>query len=310
MENTNRTNGPVPYGQAPKEEENPMESRAGELEKLTVDVGSYSFTALAAGPPDGPLALLLHGWPEFASSWTEVLLALGSAGYRAVAFDQRGYSTGARPAEVEQYAPDHLVADALAVADAQGARRFHLVGHDWGGMVAWALASAHPERLLSLAVLATPHPVALQQASAEDPDQYHRLDYVRFFRRPDGAAERSLLADHAARLRAAYLGRVPQHLVSENIRRLSEPGALTATLNWYRAVDDDLTVPAGRIAVPTLYIWGSEDAALGRNAATRTAGFIDGPYRFEILEGASHWLPEEAPGVVVPLLLKHLSAQG
>ena len=161
MENTNRTNVPVP-----NEGEDPMESRAGELEKLTVDVGSYSFTGLAAGPPNGPVALLLHGWPEFASSWTEVLLALGSAGYRAVAFDQRGYSTGARPAEVEQYAPDHLVADALAVADAQGARRFHLVAHDWGGMVAWVLASAHPERLLALAVLATPHPVALPTGCA------------------------------------------------------------------------------------------------------------------------------------------------
>src|SRR3989442_6655366 len=120
MENKNRTNVPVPYVQTPNEEENPMESRAGELEKLTVDVGSYSFTGLAAGPPDGPLALLLHGWPEFASSWTQVLLALGSAGYRAVAVDQRGYSTGAPPAEGAPYPPEHLVADAPAGADRQG----------------------------------------------------------------------------------------------------------------------------------------------------------------------------------------------
>jgi pimeloyl-ACP methyl ester carboxylesterase len=277
------------------------------VEKFIIEVREYRFTALGAGPRDGVPVLLLHGWPEFASSWTEELKALGSAGYRVIAVDQRGYSTGARPTEVEKYAPEHLVADALAFADSQGAQRFHLIAHDWGGMVAWALASAHPDRLLSLAVLATPHPVALQQASAADEDQYHRLDYVRFFREPGGAAEKALLADDAARLRAAYGGRVPEHLVNENVRRLSESGALTATLNWYRAVDDDINIPAGRIAVPTLYIWGSDDMALGRDAAQRTAGFIDAPFQFEILEGASHWLPEEAPDKVIPLLLDHIS---
>jgi pimeloyl-ACP methyl ester carboxylesterase len=96
--------------------------------------------------------------------------------------------------------------------------------------------------------------------------------------------------------------------VDDNVRRLSEPGALSATLNWYRALPDDLSYPAGRIAVPTLYVWGSEDRALGREAALLTRGFVDGPYRFEILEGASHWLPEEAPDRIIPLLLDHLAA--
>ncbi|MFJ7905174.1 alpha/beta fold hydrolase [Streptomyces sp. NPDC096198] len=277
------------------------------LEELTIDVGPHRHDALAAGPRDGDLVLLLHGWPEFADCWTEELHALAEAGYRAVAVDQRGYSPGARPEKPTDYAVEHLVDDALAFADAQGADRFHLVAHDWGGMVAWALASTHPERLKSLSVLATPHPRALNQAAESSQEQYHRLDYVRFFRQPDGAAEAALLADDAARLRSVYGGRIPDRLVEDNVSRLSRPGALTATLNWYRAIDDALTVPAGRITVPTLFIWGSEDIALGREAAQNTEDFIDGPYRFESLEGASHWLPEEVPDLVVPLVLDHLA---
>ncbi|WP_374992891.1 alpha/beta fold hydrolase [Streptomyces lydicus] len=212
----------------------------------------------------------------------------------------------ARPPRIADYAVPELVADALAFADSQGAGRFHLVSHDWGGMVAWALAGTHPERLKSLTVLATPHPDALNRAAAEDSDQHHRLDYVRFFRRDDGAAEAALLADGAARLRAAYGGKVPEALVEGNVRRLSEPGALTATLNWYRAPESVISVPAGRITVPTLFLWGSEDVALGRVAAESTGEWVDGPYRFEVLDGASHWLPEEVPAEVTPKILDHL----
>ncbi|MEV0373785.1 alpha/beta hydrolase [Streptomyces sp. NPDC050636] len=276
------------------------------IERLEIQIGPHTYDALASGPADGDFVLLLHGWPEFADSWSAVLPALGAAGYRALAVDQRGYSPRARPPRIADYAVPELVADALAFADSQGAGRFHLVSHDWGGMVAWALAGAHPERLKSLTVLATPHPEALNRAAAGDPDQHHRLDYVRFFRRESGLAEAALLADDAARLRAAYGGRVPGELVAANVRRLTEPGALTATLNWYRAPESVISVPAGRITVPTLFLWGSEDTALGRGAAQATAEWADGPYRFEALEGASHWLPEEVPEVVTPKILGHL----
>ncbi|GFE18627.1 haloalkane dehalogenase [Streptomyces glebosus] len=276
------------------------------FDHLEIQVGRHTYDALACGPTDGEFVLLLHGWPEFADSWSAVLTALGAAGYRAVAVDQRGYSPRARPPRIADYAVPELVADALAFADSQGAGRFHLVSHDWGGMVAWAVAGAHPERLKSLTVLATPHPDALNRAAAEDSAQHHMLDYVRFFRRDDGAAEAALLADDAARLRAAYGGKVPAALVDDNVRRLSAPGALTATLNWYRAPESVISVPAGRITVPTLFLWGSEDVALGRGAAESTGEWVDGPYRFEALEGASHWLPEEAPGLVMPPILAHL----
>ncbi|MEV0069428.1 MULTISPECIES: alpha/beta fold hydrolase [unclassified Amycolatopsis] len=285
-----------------------------QLREVTLRAGDHQHTALAAGPEDGEPVLLLHGWPEFADSWTAELHTLGDAGYHAVAVDQRGYAREARPNGVEHYSIDALVADALSFADTlttgtAAPRRFHLVAHDWGGMVAWVLATRYPERLKSLTVLSTPHPVALKQAAKDEEQQNHDLDYVRFFRAPGGVAEASMLADGAARLRAAYAGRIAEDQVERNVARLTEPGALTATLNWYRgATDDEFTVPAGRITVPTLYVWGAQDTKLGRTAATNTAEFVDAAYRFEVFDDAGHWLPEEAADRVNPLLLAHLSA--
>lgn len=280
---------------------------AGVLERLTVTVGGHRHSALAAGPASGELVLLLHGWPEFADAWTEQLHALGEAGYRALAVDQRGYAAGARPEGVEHYTLDHLVGDALAFAESQGADRFHLVARDWGGMVAWALAAAHPDRLRSLTVLSTPHPAALQRAVATDDGQSHDLGYIRFFRREAGKAEKYLLRDEAAQLRAVYSRRIPKAVVEGTVTRLSEPGALTATLNWYRgATNDEFDIPAGRIKVPTLYLWGREDPYLGQSAAEQTVHHIDAEYRFQIIEGASQWMAMEAPDEVSALLLDHV----
>jgi pimeloyl-ACP methyl ester carboxylesterase len=279
---------------------------AGVLEQLTVTIGGHHHSALAAGPASGELVLLLHGWPEFADAWTEQLHALGEAGYRALAVDQRGYAAGARPDGVEHYTLDHLVGDALAFADNQGADRFHLVARDWGGMVAWALAAARPDRLRSLTVLSTPHPSALQRAVATDDGQFHDLGYIRFFRRAVGKAEHYLLRDEAAQLRAVYSRRIPEAIVERAVTRLSEPGALTATLNWYRgATTDEFDIPAGRIKVPTLYLWGREDPYLGQSAAEQTVHHIDAEYRFQIIEGASQWMAMEAPDEVSALLLDH-----
>ncbi|MEV6609609.1 alpha/beta hydrolase [Kutzneria sp. NPDC051319] len=279
------------------------------MESLTITLGEHVFDALAAGPADGDLVLLLHGYPEFADCWTEELAALGAAGYRAVAVDQRGYSPGARPTSISDYVVDNLVADALGFADSQGAGRFHLVCHDWGGLVGWALAGAHSDRLKSFTVLATPHPQALYAAISSDEDQSSRVNYVRYFRANVGGAEEGFLADGGARLRAAYGGAVSAELVESNVKRFSEPGALTAALSWYRAVDgDDLNIPCGRVSAPTLYIWGSEDVALGRLAAETTKDWVDGPYQFVELPGASHWLPEESADTVIPLMLEHIAA--
>ncbi|WIV55952.1 alpha/beta fold hydrolase [Amycolatopsis nalaikhensis] len=277
------------------------------LEETTIAVGGHHHSALAAGPERGEFVLFLHGWPEFADSWTEQLHALGEAGYRAVAVDQRGYARGARPEDVEEYSLDLLVADALAFADSQGARRFHVVARDWGSMVAWTLATRHPHRLRSLTVLGTPHPAALRQAIAMDDGQAHDLGYIGFFRHGAGKAEKFLLRDEAAQLRAVYGRRIPVEILERTVARLSEPGALTATLNWYRSAANDLSaVPAGRVTVPTLYLWGSEDPYLGQGAAELTVHHIDAEYRFHIVEGASQWMALEAADEVIALLLDHL----
>ena len=268
--------------------------------------GGLVFDALVDGPADGGVVLLLHGFPQSSAIWLPQLEALADAGYRAVAFDQRGYSPGARPKGVEQYRIARLVDDTLGVANHLGADRFSVVGHDWGAVVAWHLAAHHPDRIRSLTVLSVPHPVAFAMALASsEGDQRHRSSYISFFRQAH-VAETTLLADGlATMLRASgYPGDV-----DERVGALSQPGALTAALNWYRAIDFTLVSGVGRITVPTLYAWSTGDVALGREGAEATATFVEGPYRFEILEGVSHWIPEEVPDVVTRLLLEHLAGE-
>ncbi|MFE5541338.1 alpha/beta fold hydrolase [Streptomyces sp. NPDC056519] len=273
-----------------------------------VTVGPHVHTALAAGPPDGEKVLLLHGFPQFADSWTDQLASLARAGYRALAVDQRGYAAGARPGRVADYTVDRLVGDALAFSQALGSGPFHLVGHDWGGLVAWAFATEHPELLASLTVLSTPHPRALAAALRSDPEQVRRSAYVQRFRLPGGVAEAGLLADGGAGLRHVYGDSLPPDRIDSYVARFAEPGALTAALNYYRALPGNLTLPGGRIRVPTLYVWGDQDIALGRTAAEGTGAWVDARYRFEVLEGAGHWLPDENADRVDPHLLAHLAA--
>jgi pimeloyl-ACP methyl ester carboxylesterase len=274
--------------------------------QLQLPVGPFTFEARAAGPTDGRLVLLLHGFPQSSRSWVAQLGALGDAGYRAVAFDQRGYSPGARPEGVEAYRVVHLVADVLAVADSLGGRQFDLVGHDWGGALAWQVAGRHGERLRSLTVLSTPHPFAFAAALADHQgEQAKKSWYMTWFRTPE-EPERTLLADGAAGLLDIYAG-LPQDAVDEYVERLSQPGALTAAINWYRATSRDLVEGMGPVTTPTLYVWSDQDVALGRTAAEATGAHVDGPYRFEVLEGVSHWIPEEAADSCTRLLLDHLA---
>jgi pimeloyl-ACP methyl ester carboxylesterase len=275
------------------------------FETFTLPVNGHRFDAIACGDPRAPLVLFLHGWPSFADCWRAIMAPVAAAGFRALAIDQRGYSPGARPAEIADYAIDHLLADIEGFAkELVGDARFHLVGHDWGGALAWAYAGHHADRLASLTVLSTPHGKAFREALRDDAEQQAMSDYIRIFRQPDHRAERALLGDGARKLRALYAGKCPAAEVDQNVARLSAPGALTATLNWYRALDNKLLgLP---VATPTLFIWGSGDLALGATAAKATAACITGPYQFEILKGYSHWLPEEAPGIVAGFLTAHL----
>jgi pimeloyl-ACP methyl ester carboxylesterase len=282
-----------------------MSGSGSEAETIDLQANGFTFTGLAAGPESGELVLLLHGWPQFADSWTEVAFLLGKAGYRAVALDQRGYSVAARPEAEAAYAMEHLVADVLAFADALGRPRFHIVAHDWGAIVGWHVAQWHPERVLSFTSLAIPHPRALGEAKATDPDQQKRGAYVEFFKAPGNVAEKALLKNDATALRASYEGKLSSAQVDENVRRLSEPGALTAVLNWYRAFDFDSKL--GDVSVPILHVWASNDRALGELSARNTSRYVSGPYRLEIVP-TSHWIADEMPDEIVAMILPHLAA--
>ena len=268
-----------------------------------------TFRARTAGPDDGRLVMLLHGFPETSASWERQIDALAAAGYRVVAPDQRGYSPGARPEGVEHYAIGHLMADVLAIADWFGAHKVDVVGHDWGGMVAWALAIHYPERLRSLTAVSTPHPAAFAAALRDEgADQRQRSGYVDIFRKV-GEGEDLFLADNAAGLRRLYgsNGSSPE-AAKEYISVLTQPGAITAALNWYRATSFSDGGDQGPVTVPTLYVWSDGDVALGPDAAKLTADHVTGPYRFEPLEGVSHWIPEEAPDRLNQFLLEHLQS--
>jgi pimeloyl-ACP methyl ester carboxylesterase len=280
------------------------------LESLRIPVGDEAFRARAAGPPDGELVLLLHGFPQTSWSYRHQLEALGDAGYRAVAFDQRGYSSEARPAGVERYRIPHFVADVLAVADELGGFEFHLVGHDWGAAVAWQVAGRHQDRLRTLTALSVPHPFAFGRALSGEggSDQGARSGYMEFFR-SEGAAD-AFLADDAAGLRNLYaMSGLEGADVEPYVEVLTQPGAMQAALNWYVAADVSAVEGLGPITMPTLFVWSTEDPALGREGAEWTAEYVEGPYRFEVLEGVSHWIPEEAPDRLNELLLQHLASE-
>nr|WP_244258412.1 alpha/beta hydrolase [Streptomyces sp. Tu 2975] len=270
---------------------------------MSISTAAGVFDAIAAGPPDGRPVLLLHGFPQTGLAWRRQIAALAEHGYRVVAPDQRGYSPGVRPERPEDYRIGALVDDVLAITEELGWASFDLVGHDWGGAVAWWTADAHPGRVRTVTVVSTPHPGALATALRTDQDQRERSRYMIEWREAPATEERMLAGDAEA-LRASYAGKVPQDSADAYVRHLSRPGALTAALNWYRAGRPDGAI--GVIDVPTLYVWSTQDSAFGPAAAQETRQWVKGPYRFETLQGVSHWVPEEAPETLNRLLLEHL----
>jgi len=286
----------------------------GALRNIEIPVGEMIFDALATGPEDGPLVLLLHGFPQTSLSFRHQLEILGRAGFHAVAPDQRGYSPRARPADYREYAMPLLIGDVLGMADALGADRFHLVGHDWGGAVAWVLAGAAPQRILTLTVLSTPHVAAMARFRADPTsEQSQRSSYFAQFSQP--GAEKGFLENDAALLMSIWSGLEPDAIEAYR-GALGNPDALAAALAWYRAAFGQPAAaapsapppPSPPIRLPTLYVWGTEDPAFAREAAEATEDFVEGPYRFVELDGQGHWVAERAADHVSELILEHVTA--
>jgi pimeloyl-ACP methyl ester carboxylesterase len=266
---------------------------------MTVRANGLDFDVRTGGPEGGPPVLLLHGFPQHSGMWDGVVPALHQAGLRTYAPSQRGYSPGARPSDVDGYPMSDCVADAVALLDALGIDRADVVGHDWGSVVSWHLAVTHTDRVRTLTAVSVPHPEAVSRARhVEGSDQKQRSAYMMLFAMP-GAAEETLLADGARRLRRLFQP-LPDAVVDTYVEPLLEPGALTGALNWYRKLERP---GIGPTEVPVTFIWGNQDQAIGRIAAELCQDFVSGDYRFVELDGISHWLPDQCPEVVAAEVL-------
>jgi len=266
------------------------------------------FDCSVAGRPDDPLVLLLHGFGVSRHFWDAQVPALADAGFFALAPNQRGYSPGARPdpRDLDAYRIDRLVDDALDIvaASGHGDRRFHLVGHDWGGSLSWIIAARHPERLRTLIMLSRPHPASFLRALAmPDGDQKRRSGHHTAFLEPDAVTK--LLANDCEWLRSRHMRQgMPRAATDAHMSVLGNEPALEAALAWYRSSGP--RQPLGPIKVPTLYLWGDADDTVGRVAAEGTGEFIDAPYRFEVLPGVGHYAADQVPDRVTELLLAHM----
>ncbi|HYY18794.1 MAG TPA: alpha/beta fold hydrolase [Streptosporangiaceae bacterium] len=258
-----------------------------------------------AGP--GQAVILLHGFPQDRRCWDRVGATLAEQGYRVLAPDLRGYSPGAQPVARSAYRNAELAADVLALADAAGAERFHLAGHDWGAALAWYVAGRHPGRVASLAAMSVPHPQAFGRAMVSS-GQAARSWYMAAWQLP-WLPERALTRRRGQVFRDSLV-RMGLDPVSADryATRARDPAGLRGPLNWYRAMPLRLREPAGPIQVPTMFIWGNRDRFVSRAAAELCGQYVTGRYRFAELDGASHWLPERAPDRVAALLSEHFTS--
>ncbi len=281
----------------------------GEITKIQITVGDFVFDARAAGPETGEVVLLLHGFPQNSYEWRHQLKALGEAGYRAIAPDQRGYSPGARPLDISDYGILALAGDVVGMADALGASRFRVVGHDWGAAVAWVVSVLAKDRVVSVEPMSVPHPDAFSQVLADTTScQYAASAYFDTF--TTAGATDLFVANDFAVLKAAYAD-VPAEDVDVYVAEIGNRETIDAGLNWYRAnvTNRQVTNPGlGPTTVPTQFFWSDGDTFLCRDGAELTAQFVTGPYRFEVIQGVNHWIPDLASDVVNPLLLEHFQA--
>ena len=280
----------------------------------TVEANGLRFAVDEAGEGDA-VALCLHGFPESRRSWRHQLPALAAMGWRAVAPDMRGYGGSSRPAGKDAYRLDALVADAAALFDALGARRRLLVGHDWGGMVAWVFAIRQARPLDGLVVLNIPHPARFREELRRSWRQRMRSWYIALFQLPR-LPEALLTARHAAAIGRAITGtamrpeRFGPEIIAHYRDNAVQPGAMTAMLNYYRANFSAKGVAAdtGMVAVPTLLIWGEADTALDIILVPGTERYVP-QLTVHRLPGVSHWVQQEAPDEVNAAIEAWLAAQ-
>jgi pimeloyl-ACP methyl ester carboxylesterase len=264
----------------------------------TVELGDLSFAVEDEG--EGPPVVLLHGFPDSHVLWRHQVPALVAAGYRVINPDLRGFGESSRPQEAERYGILDLVGDVMGIMDSCGVQRAHVVGHDWGAALAWAMAAFAPDRVDHLVALSVGHPLAFREVGFV---QRQKSWYMLLFQF-EGIAEQWLSNDDFANLRDWAHHPDIDRVVAD----LSRPGALTAALNWYRANVHPRTwlepaIPFPPVQAPTMGVWSSGDFALDEAGMTGSDRYVDGGWRYERIEGPGHWMQLEAPDQVSELLI-------
>jgi pimeloyl-ACP methyl ester carboxylesterase len=282
---------------------------SGARERL-VQSNGVRLHVVEAGPEGGPPVVLLHGFPEFWHGWRKQIGPLAEAGFRVIVPDQRGYNTSDKPGGVAAYRIETLAEDVVGLLDAAGLERASIVGHDWGGVVAWWTVLVHPERVSRLSILNVPHPAVLRRHLLSSPRQMLRSWYILFFQLP-GLPERFLAKDGFANLARAVRGGRKGTCTDADLALYREawtqPGALTAMVNWYRAALRWASgrLPRLRVSAETLLLWGARDRFLGREMAEPSAALCD-RHRLEIFEAATHWLQHDEADAVNDRLTRFL----
>jgi len=279
------------------------------LEDLCFERDGVRLHAVAAGPKDGPLVILLHGFPEFWYSWRKQIGPLSEAGFRVVAPDQRGDTLSSKLPEIADYAVSNLTADVIFIADQLGAQRFHLAGHDWGAAVAWATALQYPGRLKKLAILNVPHPSVFLRTVRTNPRQMLRSWYMAFFQLPR-IPESRFSANHFAEgtkslVASSRPGTFTPGDLEQYRKAWSNPGTVTAMINWYRAFFRKRpALPDPHVHVPTRILWGRRDMFLLAEMAQESVAFCDSA-ELTYFPEATHWLQHEEPEAVNAALIEH-----
>ncbi len=262
---------------------------------------------------EGRLVVLLHGFPEFWYSWRHQIPALAEH-FQVVAPDLRGYNETEKPEGVDKYHLTHLTADILGLIHRLGHERAIVVGHDWGGGVAWTLAMMHPQAVERVIILNAPHPAIFQQHILKNPRQSARSWYMFFFQLPL-VPEKLLSLNDYAFIRRAFAGILSEEEIEKYVEAIAKPGALTAAINYYRANIDQhfllgalgaSTMEFPRIVAPTLVIWGEDDAFLGRELTEGLEAHIQAPYTLRLIPECGHWVQQERPEVVNRYMLEFL----
>lgn len=284
------------------------------MEHLSIDTNGIRLHAVAQGPEDGQLVVLLHGFPEFWYGWIHQIGPLAERGYRVVAPDLRGYNLSEKPVGIEQYTLDLLRDDVAGVIRHFGKERAILIGHDWGGAVAWHLAATKPDLVEMLIAVNIPHPKAMPRVMAKNPLQWVKSSYMAFFQIPE-LPEKAMAADYFKTMASSLVATSqPDTFSEEELEKYKEawgqPGALTGMLNWYRALRQGSMrqTPDHQVQVPVRLIWGIGDQFLSPMLAKESMNFCkDGELVF--VGEATHWIHHEQPYILNMLIDRFINEE-